>query len=344
MSRWFRHYAGMMRDDKLVRVALKSRQTVERVTWVWGAILESAAELDDGGRYEIDHGEIAYFLRAEETEIATIETALATAGRVEGSCVSKWKDRQFQADRTGGKSRGSESYVYFIGSAWGGAVKIGFSRNPWSRVLEFQTGSPAKLSVLAAFKASANSEIDIHTLLAEHRRSGEWFELPQNATQVIERASTGKKATYEELVAALRVALRSATITETELETDIPVANATGPAPREKPALSPTDQLWTEGVATLVETMHVRQDRARSMIGKWLKDTGSDAGRVLWAIGEASIHGTGDPIPYITRVLSDRPTGPPPPRQAKRNSLLDGLDEIERRFAPNVQQFPRIAG
>lgn len=34
----------------------------------------------------------------------------------------------------------------------------------------------------------------------------------------------------------------------------------------------------------------------------------------------------------------------PPPRQAKRNSLLDGLDEIERRFAPNVQQFPRIAG
>jgi hypothetical protein len=36
MSRWFRHYAGMMRDDKLVRVAIRSGQTIERVVWVYG--------------------------------------------------------------------------------------------------------------------------------------------------------------------------------------------------------------------------------------------------------------------------------------------------------------------
>ncbi len=63
MSRWFRHYAGMMRDDKLVRVSIKSKQSVERVCWVWCAILESAAEIDDSGRYEIEHEEIARFLR-----------------------------------------------------------------------------------------------------------------------------------------------------------------------------------------------------------------------------------------------------------------------------------------
>lgn len=345
MSRWFRHYAGMMRDDKLVRVAVKSKQTVERVTWIWGAILESAAEIDDGGRYEIDHEEIAYFLRAEVDDIAAIEAALAVAGRVEDGRVAKWKDRQFQADRTGGKSRGSEPYVYFIGSAWGEAVKVGFSRNPWSRVLEFQTGSPTKLSVLAAFKASTNSEIDIHTMLAEYRRSGEWFELPQTATRVIEGAATGKKATYEELVGLLRATLRSATNTETETETDIQLADANcRPEPAPKPAVSLVDQLWTDGILTL-ETMHVVPPKARSMVGKWLKDTGSDAGRVLWAINEAQIHGSGDPIPYITRVLSDRSTQPAPPhRQAKPNSLLDGLEEIENlRFGNNVQPFARIA-
>ena len=59
MSRWFRHYAGLARDDKLVRAAMKSKQPVERVVWVWCAILESAAEIDDGGRYELDHAECA---------------------------------------------------------------------------------------------------------------------------------------------------------------------------------------------------------------------------------------------------------------------------------------------
>ena len=107
--------------------------------------------------------------------------------------------------------------------------------------------------------------------------------------------------------------------------------------------MSPKDQLWTDGVATL-ETMHIAAPKARSMIGKWLKDTAGDAGRVHWAIGEAAIHGSGDPIPYIARVLSDRPTGPPH-RQAKRNTALDGLDELERRFSENVQpSFLRIAG
>ena len=31
MSRWFRHYAGMMRDDKPVRIAIKTKQPIERI-------------------------------------------------------------------------------------------------------------------------------------------------------------------------------------------------------------------------------------------------------------------------------------------------------------------------
>lgn len=100
MSRWFRHYAGMMRDDKMVRVALKSGQTIERVLWIWGAILESAAEIDDGGRYDLDEVEVAYFLRANEEDVSAVLAALKNAGRINRSRVTKWSERQFQSDRS----------------------------------------------------------------------------------------------------------------------------------------------------------------------------------------------------------------------------------------------------
>jgi hypothetical protein len=100
MSRWFRHYAGMMRDDKLVRVAIRSKQTIERVQWVWGAILESAAEIDDNGRYDVDAAEVAYFLRADEGDISAILGSLSEAGRVADGSVVHWGDRQFSSDRS----------------------------------------------------------------------------------------------------------------------------------------------------------------------------------------------------------------------------------------------------
>jgi len=98
MSRWFRHYAGMMRDEKLVRVALQCKQPVERVLWVWGAILESAAEINDGGKYDLDIAEAAYFLRADEADIKRIVECLIQLGRLSSDGVAKWRDRQFQSD------------------------------------------------------------------------------------------------------------------------------------------------------------------------------------------------------------------------------------------------------
>lgn len=98
MSRWFRHYAGMMRDDKLVGAAIRSKQSVERVVWVWGAILESAGEINDGGKFEFDAAEVAYFLRADEADISAILSALTNAGRVAEGVVVNWGARQFQSD------------------------------------------------------------------------------------------------------------------------------------------------------------------------------------------------------------------------------------------------------
>lgn len=98
MSRWFRHYAGMMRDEKLVSVAVRSKQPVERVVWVWGAILESAAEINDAGRYEFDAGEAAYFLRCSDDELVRIVECLDDLGRVSGGMVIRWSERQFDSD------------------------------------------------------------------------------------------------------------------------------------------------------------------------------------------------------------------------------------------------------
>lgn len=98
MSRWFRHYAGMVRDAKLVRVALHSNQTIERVVWVYGAILESAAEINDGGRYDFDAAEAAHFLHADMGDISAIEASLAACGRISEGRIAKWGDRQFISD------------------------------------------------------------------------------------------------------------------------------------------------------------------------------------------------------------------------------------------------------
>jgi len=100
MSRWFRHYAGMVRDDKLVSVAIKAKQPVERVVWVWGAILESAAEIDDDGLFRFDAAEAAYFLRTDEADLVAVVDALADAGRLAEGRVVRWSDRQFKSDRS----------------------------------------------------------------------------------------------------------------------------------------------------------------------------------------------------------------------------------------------------
>jgi hypothetical protein len=90
----------MMRDEKLVGAAVRSKQPVERVIWVWGAILESASEIDDGGRYSFDAAEAAYFLRTDDADILAVTDALIAARRISDNVVVKWGDRQFQSDKS----------------------------------------------------------------------------------------------------------------------------------------------------------------------------------------------------------------------------------------------------
>jgi uncharacterized protein YdaU (DUF1376 family) len=98
---------------------------------------------------------------------------------------------------------------------------------------------------------------------------------------------------------------------EVEKENKSSEADASGEvAVLAAPVIDPTkavrDRLWLDGPAALVG-MGQREGMARSLIGRWLKMTGDDPGRVHSAIEEAQRSGTGDPVPYIARVLSDRP-------------------------------------
>lgn len=67
--------------------------------------------------------------------------------------------------------------------------------------------------------------------------------------------------------------------------------------------MSPTDQLWTDGIQTL-QSLGAPEKQSRAMVGKWLRDTGEDAPRILDAIALARERRTGDPIPFVTRVLN----------------------------------------
>ncbi len=65
---------------------------------------------------------------------------------------------------------------------------------------------------------------------------------------------------------------------------------------------TPTDRVWGEGLPDLI-SLGAPERQARSMIGKWLRDTHDPAG-VLSAIQAARDAGSGDPIPFVTRVLN----------------------------------------
>ena len=90
MSRWFRHHHGLSRDEKLLRVAERSLQPIDRVVWVWIAVLESAAELDRDGVFDVDAGELAYFLNVEQDHIEAILSAIGDDGLTKHGTIAAW--------------------------------------------------------------------------------------------------------------------------------------------------------------------------------------------------------------------------------------------------------------
>lgn len=273
MSRWFRHYAGLCRDDKLVSVAIKAKQPVHLVVWVWCAILESAAEIDDNGRYCLDAAEVAYFLREDEANICAVEAALAVADRVAEGSVVKWSNRQFRSDRS-------------------------------------------------AERVAAHRQ--------RKRQGGDHGERYETAeTQPV---------TLQE---------RHGNSPDTETETDIQLADANCPpaARRHEWPDDFVDQVWSRFPRKTEKKLGV--DALQRL---------HRADRVAWPDVRAGLDALAgcDPqyVPALARWIKgerwkdERPSSRSPPALARNNrSLIDGLDEIERRFSDvPAPTYPRLAG
>lgn len=104
MSRWFRHYAGMMADPKFGAIARRSKASRAEVLFVWGCILENAAE-NESSSYEWDADLCADLLNCDTDHAQRIHDEMQRSGLLEDGRVASWDSRQFVSDNSTERSR-----------------------------------------------------------------------------------------------------------------------------------------------------------------------------------------------------------------------------------------------
>lgn len=105
MSRWYRAYSGIVKDDKLAEVAVIAGCSRSVAIATWHAILESAADSQDGGRFDTTPRRVAAVLGEPASVIETVFAAMAELGMVGDGAVTAWKRRQFESDSSTERSR-----------------------------------------------------------------------------------------------------------------------------------------------------------------------------------------------------------------------------------------------
>lgn len=105
MTRWYRAYAGTVKDDKLAEAAIVAGCSRSVAIAVWHALLESAAETDDGGRFETTARRVAAILGEPAAAIDAMFGAMTEIGMIEGNAIAAWKRRQFESDSSTERSR-----------------------------------------------------------------------------------------------------------------------------------------------------------------------------------------------------------------------------------------------
>lgn len=105
MSRWYRAYAGTVKDDKLAEVSVIAGCSRSVAIAVWHAILESAAETDDGGRFETTPRRVAAALCEPLAAVQAVFDAMTEIAMIGGDSVTAWKNRQYESDKSTERSR-----------------------------------------------------------------------------------------------------------------------------------------------------------------------------------------------------------------------------------------------
>jgi hypothetical protein len=255
---WLRLWHDMPNDPKWRTISRSSGQSISVVQAVWLQILVSASQSEERGTYTILEEDIASALNEGDDAVAAIIKAMQ--GRVlDGKRLTGWERRQpcREDGATGaGKSTGS-NYVYYVVDTERDVVKVGISRNPWSRVKDIQVGSSSKFELLATLKTTERSEKALHKFFAATRLQGEWFERSEALNSLIQKTISKEVSTFEQsvgylsslpveafvvgVVGVVGVVTTKDTDTDTDKEREIRAsAGAIDPPPPSKQAGEPT--------------------------------------------------------------------------------------------------------
>lgn len=79
----------------------------------------------------------------------------------------------------------SQGYVYVIHAIGTNRVKIGHTNKTAVRLRGLQTASPFPLEIALAIPGSVQAEKYTHRKLAQFRKVGEWFELPDGVLETV---------------------------------------------------------------------------------------------------------------------------------------------------------------
>mgnify|MGYP003418748141 FL=1 len=91
----------------------------------------------------------------------------------------------------------------------------------------------------------------------------------------------------------------------------------------------PRDELWTEGLASLIAMTGMPDRKARGVLGKWCRDARDDCSLVLAKIRAAKAERIGEAVAWITRAI--KPLDDPPKPFIKPNGVTAALGRMKER-------------
>lgn len=90
MSRWYRAYEGTVNDPKFGEASLIADCSRAVAIAAWHAILENAAAINDGGRYDTTARRIAVILCEPPALITSVLDAFSELGLITAGTVAAW--------------------------------------------------------------------------------------------------------------------------------------------------------------------------------------------------------------------------------------------------------------
>ena len=105
MSRWYRAYEGTVTDAKLGEVALVADCSRSVAIAAWHCLLESAASVNDGGKFDHTARRIAVILGEKPATIEAVLAELTALGMIADGVICAWSRRQYESDNSTERSR-----------------------------------------------------------------------------------------------------------------------------------------------------------------------------------------------------------------------------------------------